>query len=92
MKLLFNLLGIFSVMVVRGQSGKVETESLEHTMAEQTKKFLRNDGITLKDSGGVIELNFELEPRALMHMSLNYLVPRQLLGHGRNNLQEMPFF
>ena len=61
-------------------------------MVEQTKKFLRNDGITLKDSDRVFELNFEPELRALVRMSLNYLVPWQLLGHGRNNLQDMPFF
>ena len=92
MKLFFNLLGLLSVMVVSGQSGKDETRSLEPTMVEQTKKFLRNDGITLKIMEKFFELNFEPELRALMHMSLNYLVPRQLLGHGRNNLHEMPFF
>ena len=66
--LLFNLPGLLSVIVVSGQSGKVETESLEPTMVEQTKEFLRKDGITLKDSGRVFELNFEPELRALMHM------------------------
>ena len=87
MKLLFNLLGLFSVMVLSEQS-----RSLEPTMVEQTKKFLRNDGITLKIMEKFLELNSKPELRVLMHMSLNYLVSRQLLCHGRNNLHEMPFF
>ena len=92
MKVFFNLFSLLCVMVACEESGENETGSLEPTMVEQTNKLLRNDGNTLKIVEKFFELNFEPKLRALMHMSLNYLVPRQLQGHGRNNLQEMPFF
>ena len=47
MKVLFNLLSLLCVMVACEESGKDETGSLEPTMVEQAKKFLKDDEITL---------------------------------------------
>ena len=93
MKVLFNLLGLLCVMVASRQSGDEETEGLEPTLVEKAKKFLQDDEITLKIVKEFFKLKFNPELRTLMHLSLNQLlVSRQLLGHGRDNLQKMPEF
>ena len=48
MKVLFNLLGLLTVIVANGQSGESEPEGLESTMVEKAKKFLKDDEVTLQ--------------------------------------------
>ena len=39
MKMLFNLLGLLSIMIANGQSGDSEPENSESTMMEKAKSF-----------------------------------------------------
>ena len=93
MKVLFNLLGLFCIMVVCDESSEEETETLKPTMVDRAKEYLKDDDITLQIVQKFFELNFNPELKALMHLSLNHLlVVRQLLAHDSDNLEKMPQF
>ena len=93
MKMLFNLLGLLSMIIANRQSGDSEPEDIESTIVEKAKEFLKDDEVTLQIVTQFFRLNFNPELQALMHLSLNnLLVTRQLLGQGRHNLQKMPEF
>lgn len=93
MKVLFNLLGLFCIMVVSDESDEEETGTLKPTMVDRAKEYLQDDDITLKIVEKFFELNFNPELKVLMHLSLNHLlVVRQLLAHDSDNLEKMPEF
>ena len=48
MKMLFNLLGLLSIIIANGQSGDSEPENSESTMVEKAKEFLKEDKVTLQ--------------------------------------------
>ena len=48
MKMLFNLLGLLSIIIANEQSGNSEPESSESTMVEKAKEFLKEDEVTLQ--------------------------------------------
>ena len=93
MKVLFNLLGLFCIMVVCEESNEKETGTLTPTSVERAKEYLQYNDITVQIVEKFFELNFNPELKALMHLSLNHLlVARQLLAHDSDNLVKMPEF
>ena len=93
MKVLFNLLGLFCIMVVCDKSNEEETGTLKLTMVEQAKEYLKDDAITLQIVQKFFELNFNPELKAMMHFSLNHLlVSRELYAHTSDNLPKLPDF
>ena len=93
MKVLFNLLGLFCIMVVCEESNEEETGILTPTMVDRAKEYLQDDTITLQIVEKFFELNFNPELKVLMHLSLNHLlVARQILAHDSDNLIKMPEF
>ena len=89
MKVLFNLLGLFCIIVVCQESNEEVTGTLKPTMVDRAKEYLQDDDITLQIVEKFFELNFNPELKALMHLSLNHLlVVRQLLAHDLDNLKK----
>ena len=76
-------------MVACEESGQKETGSLEPTMVEQTKKFLKNEEMTLNILEKFCELNSNPELRYTCLWTI-LLVVKLSLGHGKDNLQKMP--
>ena len=74
MKVLFNFLGLFCVMVVCEEFNEKKTRTLKPTMVEKAKEYLKDDDITLQIVQKFFELNFNPELKALMHLSLTHLL------------------
>ena len=83
MKMLFNLLGLLSIIIANGQSGDSEPENSESTMVEKAKEFLKEDKVTLKRVKNLFQLNFNPELKALMHLLLNNLLVTPCLFFGK---------
>ena len=81
MKIYSILVVIFVLTLVQGD--ETEREVID---VEGAKKFLQNDQVTVKIVQELLNLNFNPEVKALMHMIFNQLlIVRWLFSHERLN-------
>ena len=86
---------IYSILVVMFvltfvQGDETELGTID---AEGAKKFLQNDEVTVKIVQELLNLNFNSEVQAIMHMLFNHLlIVRWLFSHDEVELRSMPQF
>ena len=82
------LVVIFVLTLVQGE--ETEREVID---VEVAKKFLQDDQVTVKIVQELLNLNFNPEVKALMHMIFNQLlIVRWLFSHEKVELRAMPQF
>ena len=86
MKIYSILVVIFVLTLVLGD--ETEREVID---VEGAKKFLQNDQVTVKIVQELLNLNFNPEVKALMHIIFNQLlIVRWLFSHDKVELRAMP--
>ena len=86
---------IYSILVVIFVLTFVQGDETELGIidAEGAKKFLQNDEVTVKIVQELLNLNFNSEVKAIMHMMFNHLlIVRWLFSHDEVELRSMPQF
>ena len=86
---IYSILVVISVLTfVQGEETELGTSDLESTMT-----FLQNDDVTVKIVNELLDLGFNPQVQAIMHMLFNHLlIVRWLFSHNEVELKSMPQF